>query len=433
MTCVCVDTCVCPVRTSTTMTDVEEALFRRPIVPPSLVDRATRFSRQIHPFSLLDVAEWDSTQEALCRDAAQRFMTTDVYTKLTSDAQTLDTLLLAQRTCACYCDLVREDSIRTTGHLIRVIQLVAEQLIRSNKEEYLLCTCSQRILSIVRIEHRGVTDALFRKKTAQPLHNWNPSLTTYFDYCCREDQYLVVFTAEEKARFVENVLLGIAKFQEEIFNPWHELEGTMLELFTFSRTVLIHGFNDGVLKLLRKVKRKRKEVQQKMTVLLVCSDSNEHSDAMRSSLLRDGIDVTCIHASALAVIMPYVDRVLLGPEALLSTGGALVVSGGGAIASMAMAFAKPLLAITALHQFVFMPTVRPETSFSCVDPDRLPSVYAVPGLPPVSAPTNDFVPAEAIHAVLSPVGVLHPTALSSICLQRYYPDDLFLSAILLER
>lgn len=215
----------------------------------------------------------------------------------------------------------------------------------------------------------------------------------------------------------------------QIFNPWHELEGTMLELFAFSRTVMIHGFDDGVLRVLKKVKRKRKEVEQKLTVLLVSTDSNEGSDTMRSVLCRDGIDVICIGASALGPVMPYVDRVLLGPEAVLSTGGAVVKAGGGAIAAMAAAFAKPVLVITALHRVAFMPAVHFDLDTGFMD--KLPAPLV--GHPvKVEVPKRDFLPAAAIKAVLTPVGVLHSTALASICHQRYHPDDLFLSSILLE-
>lgn len=182
-------------------------------------------------------------------------------------------------------------------------------------------------------------------------------------------------------------------------------------------TILVHSFSRVVYQLLVKA---RTEKLLRFKVLVTEARPSEKGYHMANLLREADIPVEVIVDNAVGYALHKVDKVIVGAEGVVESGGIINHIGSYQIGCLAKANNKPFYVVTESHKFVRLFPLAPndlpreitniigqETS------DEKDSTF-------LRSPSVDFTPHEFITALITDLGVLTPSAVSEELIKMWY-------------
>lgn len=181
-------------------------------------------------------------------------------------------------------------------------------------------------------------------------------------------------------------------------------------------TVLVHSFSRVVLQLLLQAK---KDSLLRFRVIVTEARPTGKGYDMANALRDADIPVEVIVDNAVGYVLHKVDKILVGAEGVVESGGIINHIGSYQIGCLAKANNKPFYVVTESHKFVRLFPLTPndlpreigsvlESSDRLSDEDHL-QVQLV-----------DYTPHEFITALITDLGVLTPSAVSEELIKMWY-------------
>lgn len=181
-------------------------------------------------------------------------------------------------------------------------------------------------------------------------------------------------------------------------------------------TVLVHSFSRVVCQLLVKA---RKEHFLRFKVLVTEARPSGKGYHMASLLREAGIPVEVIVDNAVGYFLHKVDKILVGAEGVVESGGIINHIGSYQIGCLAKANNKPFYVVTESHKFVRLFPLAPNDL-----PREISSILSESDSSDENSllrtQTVDFTPHEFITALITDLGVLTPSAVSEELIKMWY-------------
>ncbi|KAG7192624.1 translation initiation factor eIF-2B subunit alpha [Scheffersomyces spartinae] len=185
-------------------------------------------------------------------------------------------------------------------------------------------------------------------------------------------------------------------------------------------TILVHSYSRVVYHLLWKAKTER---LVRFKVVVTESRPTEKGLLMALLLREAGIPVEVIVDNAVGYVMHNVDKVLVGAEGVVESGGIINHIGSYQIGSLAKSNNKPFYVVTESHKFVRLFPLSPNDL-----PNKIQELVTSANLDnsltndksSLSRQLIDYTPGEYITALITDLGVLTPAAVSEELIKVWY-------------
>ncbi|PHJ24097.1 eukaryotic translation initiation factor [Cystoisospora suis] len=268
-----------------------------------------------------------------------------------------------------------------------------------------------------------------------------PSMAMYFDpYAAADaDDLLLPIPSTVK----QSIFEGISELVAEVDSAWEEGDDVRTACFLNGDCILTYGYSLAVERLLKAIhrrnqgegesgtsRRKKGRIRCSFQVIVLGGDAEQGGKKMAENLVASGIKTAYVADGALFAVMHKVDKVLLGTTAVLSSGGAVTVSGARYVADAAKAFSKPVLVVAPLFKLTHLPVYDHHSRNELLPPGLMLHDSGV-DMEDVSIriPLYDYIPDHLLTVFITEIGPIDPSYLFTLSTQRYHIDDLDLCAV----
>ncbi|CBZ55217.1 hypothetical protein NCLIV_056410 [Neospora caninum Liverpool] len=287
--------------------------------------------------------------------------------------------------------------------------------------------------------HRTTSGALHVARWAS--QRAAPSMAMYFDpYASPGADDCRPMPASVK----QSIFEGISELVAEVDSAWEEGDDVRTACFLNGDCILTYGYSLAVERLLKAIHRrnqeggehgagsrrtKKKRVRCSFQVIVLGGDPEQGGKKMAQCLVACGIKTAYVADGALFAVMNKVDKVVLGTRAVLSSGGAVTISGARYVAEAAKTFSKPVIVVAPLFKLTHLPVYDHHSRNELLPPALLLPDSAEMENVSVRIPLYDYIPDRLLTAFITEIGPIDPSYLYTLSKQRYHIEDLDLCTL----
>ncbi|KAL0248859.1 hypothetical protein GEMRC1_004093 [Eukaryota sp. GEM-RC1] len=161
----------------------------------------------------------------------------------------------------------------------------------------------------------------------------------------------------------------------------------------------------------------------KVYVLERAPDYSGHRMANR--LTAKGISVTVVKDSAVAAIMPRINKVIIGTHSVLADGGLLTPSGTGLVARIAASFSIPVVCVCASYKISFQYVKDQFVKNVLLSPSVMVSELGLASSSNVDIvnPLYEYIPPRFVTLYITNIGQHNPSEIYRLAGQFFHPED----------
>jgi len=309
------------------------------------------------------------------------------------------------------------ESVKSTSAqgLLDHVGGVAKMIVKAKPIELCIDNISKRVLHIIRWEfaryERGIESSVDKLI--------NPSILDAF-YKRKVD-----YTKKMNQNLKTEIIRALEELEEEIKQVHETVALQAKDHIHANEIVLTHGHSSTVLAFLKAAA----ETPRKFSVF-VSEDSTTksgHRMALELAKIKDTngqcvIETTVITDSAIFAIMSRVNKVVIGTNGVLASGGLLAQSGVFAMSLAAKEHKVPVVVVAGLYKLAptyFLQDMQEYGNPRCILPYESKIIDKVTVLNPLL----DYVPPNLIALYILDVGANAPSYIYKILKENYTTDD----------
>eukprot|EP00474_Spongospora_subterranea_P010539 CRZ10997.1 hypothetical protein [Spongospora subterranea] len=320
------------------------------------------------------------------------------FAELLRSAKLNGSLELSKRTVNVLSKVVRDCNVNSVEGLIDLVRSSGNVLIRSRPQELVIGNIVRRFLSII----RGIA-----------LENGPDDPTIYGT----SDEHLMALVNSEMR---ETISLEIAELFGEIDLTLTNITQYAVDHIHSNEVILTFGESSSVSAFLIAGGSSRN-----ISVIVAESGPKKYGYTMCQQLAKHGIQTTLIPDSHVYAVMPSVNKVVFGTQAVLADGGLLGFTGSHNIAACARSHAVPVIVVAGIYKFSPLYAFNQDTLNAHNKPsDILSYEDKCSTQVHIYNPAFDYVPSTYIALFVTNVGPYHPSYIYRLLSEVYNQADL---------